>query len=154
MAGAVSFDIKKNYLFLYAFPMELPYDWRPEYSVGNKTLDSQHQKLLQICKRVSVYRCDGTRTSISHFHTILNDLASYAATHFETEERVLHRIGYPSLLQQNIEHKEYSERLVDFLCAAIDGRIDREALEEFLWKWWVSHILESDMQYASYIGKP
>lgn len=71
----------------------------------------------------------------------------------QTEERVLHRIGYPSLLRQNIEHKEYSERLVDFLCAAIDGRIDRETLEAFLGKWWVIHILGSDMQYVSYIGK-
>jgi len=57
----------------------------------------------------------------------------------------------PLLEQQKQEHDEYSEKLVNFLCDAIAGTIDRDSLEDFLGKWWVGHILESDMQYAGYL---
>ena len=127
------------------------FDWKSSYSVGSKSLDIQHQKLLQICKRASEYKCDGSKGSIEAFHSILNDLAFYAEKHFETEEDVLRRVGYPLLKQQKQEHDEYSEKLVNFLCDAIAGTIDRDSLEDFLGKWWVGHILESDMQYAGYL---
>ena len=64
---------------------------------------------------------------------------------------MLRRVGYPLLEQQKQEHDEYSEKLVNFLCDAIAGTIDRDSLEDFLGKWWVGHILESDMQYAGYL---
>jgi hemerythrin len=133
--------------------MTYEYTWSPSYSVGNRTLDAQHQKLLQICKRVSDSRCDGTKDGIGEFHSILNDLAFYASKHFQTEEDVLRRAGYPALEEQKKEHDQYSERLVDFLCDAIDGKVDRESLEDFLGKWWVNHILVSDMQYSAYVTK-
>jgi len=129
----------------------MQYEWIPDYSVGNRTLDTQHQTLLQICRNVSSYRCDDSKASILEFHTILNDLAFYATRHFETEEDVLRRVGYPALEAQQADHAHYNECLVDFLYDAINGKIDRDALEEFLGKWWVNHILLSDMHYSEYI---
>ena len=55
--------------------MNNSYEWKPEYSVGNEMLDTQHQQLLKICKDVSDYRCDRSKNSILDFHSILNDLA-------------------------------------------------------------------------------
>lgn len=133
--------------------MNNSYEWKPEYSVGNEMLDTQHQQLLQICKDVSGYRCDGSKSSILDFHSILNDLAFYATRHFEAEEDVLRRVGYPALESQLAEHAQYNESLVDFLLDAINGKIDRDALEGFLGLWWVKHILLSDMHYCDYVKK-
>lgn len=128
------------------------YNWASEYSVGNRTLDAQHQKLLQICKQVSTYRCDGSKSSISAFHLILNDLALYASQHFDFEEEILRRTGYTKLDEQKDDHDTYREHLVHFLYDASAGKVDNKALEDFLGKWWVNHILLSDMQYASHLA--
>jgi hemerythrin len=44
--------------------MSYTYEWKPEYSVGSKTLDIQHQKLLMLCKQVSDYQCDSSRGAL------------------------------------------------------------------------------------------
>lgn len=125
--------------------------WKPEYSVGNQTLDMQHMRLLELCVRVSNYQCDKSKASMDAFHVILNDLAFYATKHFETEEQVLRQVGYPKLSVQQQEHDEYSDRLVEFLLAAIDGEIDKPALQDYLERWWIHHILVSDMEYSDFL---
>lgn len=128
-------------------------EWKAEYSVGNPTLDLQHKRLLDLCKRVSTYQCDQSKTSILAFHGILNDLAFYASKHFETEEQVLRQIGYPKLSEQKEQHDGYSETLVDFLLAAINGNIDKCALQNYLEGWWINHILVSDMEYSDFLKR-
>ncbi len=128
-------------------------EWKPEYSVGNTTLDSQHQKLLQLCKRVSHYQCDGTKASIETFHSILSELAFYADRHFELEEDVLRRVGFPQLKEQIQEHNAYREWLAEFLFVAMNGKIDKSSLQNYLEQWWVNHILDSDMQYTNFLSK-
>lgn len=125
--------------------------WKPEYSVGNRTLDMQHKRLLELCKRVSNYQCDKSKAGIDAFHVILNDLVFYATKHFEIEEQVLREIGYPKLSEQQQEHDEYSEKMVDFLLAAIGGEIDKTSLQAYLEKWWIDHILVSDMEYSDFL---
>lgn len=125
--------------------------WRPEYSVGNQTLDLQHKRLLKLCERVSSYQCDKSKASIDAFHVILNDLAFYATKHFETEEQVLQQTGYAKLSVQKMEHDEYSDKMVEFLIAAIGGDIDKVALQRYLESWWVNHILVSDMEYSDWL---
>lgn len=125
--------------------------WRPEYSVGHQTLDLQHKRLLKLCERVSSYQCDKSKASIDAFHVILNDLAFYATKHFETEEQVLQQTGYAKLSVQKMEHDEYSDKMVEFLIAAIGGDIDKVALQRYLESWWVNHILVSDMEYSDWL---
>lgn len=130
-------------------------EWKPEYSVGHTTLDAQHKKLLQVCRRVSTYRCDGTKASIEAFHSILSELAFYADKHFASEENLLRQIGFPHLQQQIEEHDAYREWLTEFLFLTMNGKIDKSSLQNYLESWWLSHILASDMQYASlFAGHP
>lgn len=125
--------------------------WRPEYSVGHATLDSQHKRLLELCDKVSSFKCDRSKASLDSFHLILNDLACYATTHFETEEQVLRHVGYPKLQEQKKDHDEYGDKLVEFLFSAMSGETDKSSLLDFLHKWWLNHILHSDMEYSDYL---
>ncbi len=126
-------------------------EWRPEYSVGNLTLDIQHQRLLALCKRVSAYEFRRDKSSLEEFHSILNELASYATKHFQTEEDILRRVGYPGLADQKREHDAYSENLVEFMFDAINGEPDKASLLSYLESWWIDHILVSDMAYRAYL---
>lgn len=126
-------------------------DWRPEYSVGHLTLDTQHQRLLALCKRVSAYEFRRDKQSLEEFHNILNDLAAYASMHFQTEEAVLKAVDYPALAAQKQEHDAYSESLVEFMFDAIHGEPDKLRLQRYLETWWIDHILVSDMAYKTYL---
>lgn len=126
-------------------------EWKPEYNVGDEMLDAQHRKLLQLCKRVSQYVCDGSKASIEAFHSILSELAFYADKHFELEEDILRRVSFPGLEEQLSEHNAYREWLLDYLFLAMNGEIDKVPLQSYLEAWWIKHILVSDMQYKNFL---
>ncbi len=128
--------------------------WLPAYSVGNETLDRQHRQLLKLCNLATDCMESNSQESRGDFHLILNDLATYTQTHFQTEEAILRQHGYPELETHRAEHLAYQIRLTDFLLEATQGKIDRTALYQYLSAWWREHILNSDMQYSSQISNP
>lgn len=120
--------------------------WVPDYSVGHTTMDTHHQKLLTICKKLEDF-IGGTSTGTS-IHSILDDLAKYTKLHFRTEELLLEAIHYPGLTAQKEEHRLYESNLVEFQYAAALNIIDIDSFYKYLTDWWMVHILEDDMKYA------
>lgn len=128
--------------------------WLPSYSVGNETLDRQHQQLLKLCNEAIDCMESDSLESRGAFHLILNDLVHYTETHFKTEEAILRQHDYPLLEAHRAEHLAYQVQLTDFLLEATLGKIDKPALYHYLSAWWRNHILSSDMQYSSQISHP
>lgn len=125
--------------------------WNPAFSVGNRELDEQHQRLLRICQHLDAFIEDDTAVGVEQFHIVLNDLSEYANQHFKTEERIMRNCGYPSLAEQTSEHNNFQEQLAGFLLDATNGYLNRKELRQFLIQWWQDHILESDLLYAPYL---
>ena len=129
------------------------FEWNSSYSVGDVTLDEQHKKLLLLCKRIAACVQNHAGRSDSEFRLVLNELIDYARNHFEKEEQILRSVKYPFLEEQEKEHSEYEDHIVRFLYSALAGMNDKSSLNEFLGKWWVNHILVSDMKYAQYLKR-
>jgi hemerythrin len=127
-------------------------EWLNSYSVGNETLDSQHKKLLKMCRKLRDCLTDNSKQGDALFHEILNDLAVYAEIHFSTEEKMLRKVNYPELDAHMAEHLEYFEWLAALSVAATKGHIDKETLRSRVADWWINHICESDMAYKSYLS--
>lgn len=125
--------------------------WEPRFSVGHPLMDEQHRQLLALFQQATECMSDTTPEGITQFHIILNDLATYVRTHFQNEEDLLLRCGYPQLAAQQAEHLAYESRLTDLLYFAATGHIDKAALCQHLSDWWTQHILHSDMQYRNYV---
>ena len=125
--------------------------WQPGYSVGNRTLDQQHQRLLALCQRAAICMTEDSQPGVEQFHAILNDLADYAKYHFRTEEALLRRCGYPRLEAHLQEHAAYEQSLTDFLVSAAVGKVAKDALSDYLMSWWINHILDADLQYRGYL---
>ena len=130
----------------------LNFNWSDTYSVGNVILDSQHRRLLALCSRASALMSDEKRAGKSEeFHELLHEMSQYSNEHFKTEETILEKCGYPDLDDQIREHNEYQERLLNYLIAATEGRLDWQGMGSLLLYWWIHHILESDMAYKPYM---
>jgi hemerythrin-like metal-binding protein len=104
--------------------------------------------LLGLCEKAA--RC-ADHAELSSLGDILEEMRQYANEHFRTEERLLAEHGYPDLVGQQQEHQAYLIGLSDLMMSASAQALEADELNRFLLDWWLNHILESDMQYKSFM---
>lgn len=129
-------------------PDEVFFKWAPEYSVNIKTIDNQHQELVNMLNRlfVAVAQREGNKA----IGGILEALRSYTKTHFSLEERLMQQANYPNLEAHKQEHHKLIEQL-DQLCKkhlTEEKPIYFEVLR-FLKTWLKEHIKGVDSRYSA-----
>jgi len=127
-------------------------EWKPAYSVGNLTLDSQHKKLLLLCNQLAANVLVSDSEKADDFHRILHELSEYSRDHFETEEAILKKLRSPDLVAQKEDHLEYTKLIAETTyLSSMSGFVDRLELQKFVSQWWVEHILQKDMVFRELI---
>ncbi len=127
---------------------EVFFKWSSDYSVKIKTIDDQHQELVNILNRlfVAVSKREGDKVIAG----ILDALMSYTQTHFALEERLMRQAKYKDIDAHMEEHRKLLEQL-DSLCK-------KHLLEEkpiyfemlaFLKTWLKEHIQGVDTKYSA-----
>lgn len=125
-------------------------NWNSSFSVGVKLLDEQHKRIIDMSNLlISDHEATVYSETISE---LLDRLTKYATDHFRVEEQLLEEYGYPDLIHQKEEHKAYRIKIVAFCQATVshEDSVPAELLK-FIRDWWVSHILETDMKYRSFL---
>ena len=123
------------------------FKWSPEYSVNIKTIDNQHQELVNMLNRlfVAVAQREGNKV----IGGILEALRSYTKTHFSLEERLMEQAQYADLEAHKLEHQKLIGQLDD-LCKkhlTDDKPIYFEVLR-FLKTWLKEHFKGLDTKYC------
>lgn len=125
-------------------------DWTEEYSVGIPVIDAQHQRLLRMINELHEALINRqTREAIGR---IINQLMTYTATHFSTEEKYLEQYGYPELAGHREQHEVLTDWVIDVRQDWENGRpVKTREVLAFLKDWWLNHILETDMRYSQFL---
>ncbi|MBA6390885.1 response regulator [Colwellia sp. BRX10-3] len=119
--------------------------WLPNYAVGNKEIDEQHQVIFTMLN--DFYHKDNKQSAIMLFQ----HLSSYIDLQFESEEALLRQINYPDTAEHIKEHLELKEKLVMFLNKLDDYDLDlQHKIAMFIHAWLTQHILKSDMAIKTY----
>jgi len=103
--------------------------WLPQLGLGNATLDAQHRALLDQCEALAGCVAEAND---ARFDEVLRGLMTLAREHFDAEEALLGRAGYPEMEALRNEREEF-----EYLAAEII------TTENFLSLWWSGHILGS-----------
>jgi hemerythrin-like metal-binding protein len=84
---------------------------------------------------------------------IIDELVSYAAFHFDFEEKLMASAGYPELEAHRTIHQGFVRWVTDFRDEFLSygKRALGEPVLAFLRDWLRDHILGEDQQYRSYI---
>jgi hemerythrin len=130
--------------------MERYVEWKPFYSVGEDSLDREHQRIIGLVD--DLYMAIEAGEEQFRVRDILDRLAYHAVTHFTHEERVMRQCRFPE--PQYTAHKamhDEMQRRVCELCAKPEGVAGHELLH-FLRDWWVEHIQSRDKEYSAYIN--
>lgn len=127
---------------------EVFFKWSSDYSVNIKTIDDQHQELVNILNRlfVAVSKREGDKVIAG----ILDALISYTQTHFALEERLMRQAKYKDIEAHMEEHKKLLDQL-DLLCNKYlqeEKPIYFEMLS-FLKTWLKEHIQGVDTKYSA-----
>lgn len=123
--------------------------WGPFLSVGNATLDAQHQQLLAACNALADLCADGGNDIADpQFMAAYERLMTLAREHFAAEEALLRAGGYPDSEGYRFETDEYQYLASEIATAE---NFDKIELQRFVALWWTGHILEAVKSKATYL---
>ena len=125
--------------------------WRDEFSVGDQHIDEQHLVLMDTINQLA------SAESLNNHHCVLmiiDELASYASFHFDYEEGLMERCGYPDLAN----HKKIHRAFVTWVNTLRDNyfKFGKRPLGDevlaYLRDWLSRHILGEDQRYRPYLS--
>ena len=126
--------------------------WNDELSVGDREIDGQHQWLIEKVNSLHDSLVTGHEEDLTV--ASLNDLLTYAWEHFETEERLFHRINFPDAEEHIAEHQRFAEKVSDYRTRFIAGqKLVFTELLDFLSTWLTGHLRDMDQKYARYLAR-
>ena len=120
---------------------------------GNKTIDSQHQELIDRIRQF-VAACESGDSKIKAIK-MLDYLDEYTNFHFQEEEDLQKKVSYPELAAHQAKHEEFKksiQELYDYLNEN-EGPDDQfiEQVKRNVVDWLFQHIKTFDRSVAEYI---
>lgn len=123
--------------------------WSPNLSVGAEELDSDHQELIELLNRL-----DGEVGSSAGHDAISRTLDEFIArieTHFRREEEIMAQEAYPEAEHHVKLHQALAEEIQEFKTDFAAGMEIGPEITEFIKRWLISHIMESDKHLGGYL---
>ena len=123
--------------------------WSPHLSVGVDELDSDHQELIELLNRLDadVGRAAGHDAIAQD----LDELISRTERHFRREEEMMAREDYPDAEHHAQVHRALVEEVGAFRKEFAAGMEIGPEITEFIKRWLISHIIESDKHLGGYL---
>ncbi len=125
--------------------------WTSALSVGVPDIDEQHRELFRrvdclLDAMIASDRAEGLR--------LVDFLREYVILHFDAEEELMRRAGYPGLADHALEHRAFAGS-VEALAREFDARGATAALvlrlEQDLCGWLRDHVCGSDAALGRWV---
>ncbi len=126
--------------------------WTSAMSVGVDVLDKDHRMLFSLANQLLA---SSRGDDLIMQELVVEELFNYTCRHFEREERLLERAGYPELARHRQLHRHMSDKVGNLRRRFLDG-YDRELsgeLADMLGNWLNQHILGEDTRYAEVVQR-
>jgi hemerythrin-like metal-binding protein len=83
---------------------------------------------------------------------LLTELAEYATFHFQNEEELVGKHGFPDLSKHKLLHEALVKDVGNYISKVRKGEeIDLVELMSFMKNWLLVHIKNSDMKYGEWL---
>lgn len=124
--------------------------WDDSFSVGIKSIDKQHQKLIDSLN--DFYAHIESKSNDELIGSLLSEMRNYVEHHFATEEMYFKNYNYPEYEKHKREHTKFIEKLVDLEQRFNNGTIIASfEITTFLKNWLVNHIKGTDKEYSQFL---
>ena len=126
------------------------YAWNTAWETGIEPLDEQHKEMLQLLQSLALVMKEPERQSEQE--DILIRLRDHAFKHFDFEENLMVRHGFPGLAHHRRIHDD-TRRHLNFLASMYPAykQMVPSGVLEYLLNWLLEHISEEDFTLAAFI---
>jgi hemerythrin len=125
--------------------------WDNIYSIGDPSIDAQHQNLFDIANRF--HEAHAIRSDRGTKMRIFDELIDYTARHFKDEEDFMRRHRYPGLERHQEQHVKLVKLVLNYKIRLERGDPDADHnAMEFIRLWLNGHILGSDRMIGEHAG--
>jgi len=127
-------------------------DWRKDLEVGVPEIDDQHRELFRRFNAL-LDACNQGKGKEEVFKLLLF-LDDYIRSHFEAEERLQRKVGYPGYGEHHAQHKEFVRELKNLETEFhSDGATISLVIKmnQLVVSWLIQHISKKDGDLAAYM---
>lgn len=120
--------------------------WSESYNTGIREIDEQHQTFVAMLDKIDL--------TTSQPEKVIDELEAYILKHFAFEEMLLFENNYEQLNEHLQMHQRFVEKVTELKKEQLyQNKVLLEKIITFIRKWFISHIIQSDMKYRDYIRK-
>lgn len=125
-------------------------EWTEKYSTGNALVDAYHHIFFLMVQEFGTAIQEGESTPMEER---LSFLVDYTFMHFDSEERMMEKAGYPDLEAHREVHERFKERVRAIQKEYLEHPDSVKAEEVFslVQDWFAHHILGEDMRYKPWV---
>ena len=124
--------------------------WTQELETGISEIDEQHKRIIGYINKVNDAAKSGNQEELEE---VLEGLLEFTITHFELEEELMEKAGYPFLKAHAMMHETLMKRLADLRMRAINKKENIAAeLQTFLESYLSNHVMNSDHDYVESVN--
>jgi hemerythrin len=125
--------------------------WTSGLATGNAVVDGEHQQLIELINQLEL---SGSGPDGIGIPQALEELTDYVVVHFQMEEKLMRREGYPTdAFEAHVaEHRRLDQSTQELVRQYADGTLTTvQPIVTFLNEWLRHHIAEVDRAMAEYI---
>ena len=123
------------------------FTWNDSYSVQVEMCDKQHQRLFAIMNELADAMRAGRGNDV--VAKTVGDLLTYTRTHFQQEEGLMQKAGYPQLASHQAMHRKFEADVAALEQQTKEGRAANSIqVLNLLRDWLLNHIQKVDKQYS------
>ena len=127
-------------------------EWDNRFSVGIQLIDNQHEHLIEITNELHDACRLGDDTAKEQFRTTIKEAAAYVNYHFNIEEQIMEKTGYPEFVDHKKIHTEFAQEILKNVALFEEGKkFVPNQFVRFLRDWILSHIAFVDSKMGEFV---
>jgi hemerythrin len=125
--------------------------WTSDLTVGNETIDKEHQRWVEILNDFYMGIKEGKpKEKLSE---LVEAMVEYTRYHFKNEEAYMKSVNFPELNDHIAKHQEYIEKITTYQSKIKEGKMILSLeVTNFLKTWLINHIKGQDQQYSNFVA--
>jgi hemerythrin len=120
-------------------------EWTRDLEVGIPVIDDQHKRIVAFINELNDALETGNAEETNH---VMEGLLNYTVTHFEFEEELQEKSGYPYLKAHRRIHEIFMKKVASIRERGTQGEDIAPELLRLLKSWLASHIKGEDRDYV------
>ncbi|MDD2881751.1 MAG: hemerythrin family protein [Rhodoferax sp.] len=120
-------------------------EWFDSYKTGDEAIDATQKKLFELTNAFLA------SDDLTVLRPVIVALCKQAKAHFELEEALMQRIGFPDMDAHKAQHQRLLDRLISRSMDVGKGHMNKPAIAALMQDWALHHVPEEDAHLTQYL---